>query len=149
MKKFSLIIFSLLILSCNKVKETAKETINKGGEAVGKTATEFVEGVTEGVDRTLDCKVELSQNLINNGVKTGKFTIENDSIGNKNNKMVVYFIFDKKIDQELSVKVFDKKGLECGRSKLKIKGVIGEAKYYDIVFDKRTNVETKSIIKFE
>ena len=149
MNKLIFIVAISLFFSCNKVKETAKATINKSGEVVGKTATEFVEGVTEGVDRTLDCKIELSKNLIDCGLKTGKFTIENDSVGNQNNKMVVYLIFDKEINRELFVKVLDKKGVESGRCKINVEGKIGDAKYYDVVFDKRTNIETKSILKFE
>ncbi|MEC4004952.1 hypothetical protein OX283_009815 [Flavobacterium sp. SUN052] len=149
MKKTSLFVIIIFFFSCNKVKETAKETINKSGEAVGKTATEFVEGVTEGVDRSLDCTIKISDKLTSKGLKTGKFSIENDSLGGKNNKVVIYFIFDKNFNEEISIKTFDKKDLEAGRTKLLITGKVGEAKYYDIIFDKRTNIETKSSIKID
>ena len=148
--KQSLFFFVIvLFISCNKVKETAKETINKSGETVGKTATEFVEGITEGVDRSLDCTIKISEELTSKGLKTGKFNIENDSLGGKNNKVVMYFIFDKNFDEEVSIKTFDKKDLEAGRTKLLMTGKAGEAKYFDIIFDKRTNIETKSNITID
>ncbi len=43
--------------SCNSVKEKTKEIINRSGETVGKTASEFIEGASEGIDKTLKCKV--------------------------------------------------------------------------------------------
>ena len=52
MKKAAFTIISLAMLaSCGDVKEKAKDTINKTGEVVGETATELVEGVTEGVEK--------------------------------------------------------------------------------------------------
>lgn len=44
---------TLLTLSCNRIKKKTKETVNKGGETVGKTASGFFEGVPEGVEQTL------------------------------------------------------------------------------------------------
>ena len=72
-KVFIAAVVLMLIVSCNKVKEKAKDTINKGGETVGEMATEFTEGVTEGVDRTLDNKIVLSEGLKAKGIRTGKF----------------------------------------------------------------------------
>ncbi|WP_346882420.1 hypothetical protein [uncultured Algibacter sp.] len=51
-----ILIFMLLFTSCDKIASKTKETINKSGETVGETATEFFEGVTEGVDKTLECE---------------------------------------------------------------------------------------------
>lgn len=123
MKKISAaILISLIFVSCNNVKEKAKQTINKSGETVGEMATEFTEGVTEGVDRTLDSKVVLSDNLKLHGIATGKFYIENDSLG-KDNKLVIYLISNKDFNGVLTFKVIDKKGVEFGRQQLTIKQV--------------------------
>jgi hypothetical protein len=83
MKHYFVIITGVLFvsLSCTRIKSTAKETLNKGGEVVGKSATEFVEGVSEGVERTLDCLIVVSEELINKGISTGKYFITNDSGG--------------------------------------------------------------------
>jgi hypothetical protein len=144
--------FSVLILflsSCNGFKEKTKETINNGGETVGKTATEFFEGVSEGVDKTLQCELRLSKDLSEKGLKTGKFLIANDSLGNENNVVSLYLIFEKDFKGTVQVKVTDKNGLESGRVKTAIEGKAGEGKYYDFIFDKRANIEVKSKITIE
>ena len=144
----SILTVLLLLVSCGKVKEKAKETINKGGEAVGKTATEFFEGVSEGVDKTLQCELSLSQSLIDKGLKTGKFAIENAE-GGRNNQLTIYLIFEKDFESTVTAKVFDKKGLELGRTKVDIGGKSNESGYFDFTFDKRTYIEVRSKIAFE
>lgn len=42
------------------------------------------------------------------------------------------------------MKIEDNKEQEYGRTKTTIEGKKGEAKYYDIIFDKRTSIESKS-----
>ena len=138
-----------MIIACDGLKQKTKESINKGGEAVGKTATEFIEGVTEGVDKTLQCELSLSAGLLEKGLQTGKFSVENDSTGGKNNLLVLYIIFNKDFNSMIVSKVFDKNGLEIGRAKLSVKGQAGDAGYYDFVFDKRTYIESRSKIIFE
>jgi hypothetical protein len=146
---FALLIFATACVSCGRINQKTKETINEGGEAVGKTATEFFEGVSEGVDKTLQCKIVLSQDLRDKGLQTGKFSIAADTSGGQNNVLVLYVIFDQDFSGSVSAKSFDKTGLETGRTKLVIEGKAGEAKYYDFVFDKRTYIEAKSRITIE
>ena len=138
----------MLLTSCSRVKERARETINKSGETVGKTATEFFEGISSGIDKTLECELSLSETLLNKGLKTGKFSIESVAGGN-NNQLTVYLIFDKDFNSQVIAKIFDKSGLEAGRAKIDIAGKADEAGYFDFVFDKRTNVEVKSKIILE
>lgn len=146
---FSILSLALVLFACDSVKQKTKEAINSGGEAAGKTATEFIEGVTEGVDRTLDCSISLSLPLQEKGLKTGKFEISNDTLGGENNLLTLYIIFDKDFKHEVLVKAFDKKGLESGRARLPLEGKAGEAKYYDFHFDKRTDIEVKSKLTLE
>ncbi len=138
----------LLFASCDKVKETTKETINKSGEVVGKASTEFIEGVSEGVERTLDCSIVVSENLQKKGIATGKFSINNSTEG-ENNLLSLYIIFNQDFKGDIWVKIFDKKGLEAGRTHLLISAKANEAKYFDFNFDKRTQIETKSQISLE
>lgn len=145
-KLLTLLAIATLVCSCNKVKDKTKETLNKGGEAVGEMATEFTEGVTEGVERTLDCKVVLSEGLKAEGISYGKFHIENDSLG-KDNKLVIYLITEKAYKGNLTFKVTDKKGVEFGRQQLALDTKPGAAGYYDVVFDPRTDIEVKSTIE--
>ena len=137
------------LTSCQTVTEKTKEVINKGGETAGKTATEFIEGVSEGIDKTLQCELVLSDDLKERGVKLGKHSIENDSSGGENNKLVVYLIFDKDFKSPIQVKAFDKAGLECGRNRVKLNEKAGEARFVDVHFDKRTHLDVKSRILFE
>jgi hypothetical protein len=138
----------LLLASCDKVQNKAKKTINKSGETVGKVTTEFFEGVHEGFDKTLQCELSLSESLTEAGLKTGKFIIENADEG-KNNRLSVYVIFEKNFNASITAKVFDKNGLEMGRSKTIVTGNAGEAAYFDFVFDKKSYIETKSKIVLE
>jgi len=151
MKRLIPFLFSLplLAISCEGVKQKTKETLNKGGETVGETATEFLEGVSEGIDKTLQCEIILSQALQDNGLHTGKFSIENSAAGGENNMLVLYIIFDKDFKATITAKAFDKKGLEIGRSKLAVEGKAGDAGYFDFAFDKRTYLEVKSKINLE
>ena len=148
--KISVILsIAILLASCSDMKEKTKETLNEGGEIVGKTATEIVEGIKTGVDKTLECDVEVSQQLIDKGIKTGKFSIENDSTGGNNNVLIIYLIFEKDFKGSLTAKVLDKKGLEGGRSKLTITAKAGNAGFFDFKFDRRTYIEVKSKIVVE
>lgn len=140
---------ALLSASCNWVKETTKEVINKSGETVGKATTEFAEGVTEGVDRSLDCDIQVSEKLLAKGVQTGKFSVRNDSLGHTNNVLSMYFIFNKDFDGNLMAKVYDKKGLESGRKSIQVQAKANETRYFDFLFDARTEIEVRSKITIE
>ena len=145
---FPILLVLLLLASCGKLKNKTKATINKSGETVGKAATEFFEGVQEGIDKTLQCEVLLSESLVDKGLRTGKFSIESAEEGN-NNRLVIYLIFDKDFNSPITAKVFDKNGLETGRSKVNAAGKADEAMYVDFVFDKRSHIEVKSKIVLE
>ena len=136
-------------VSCQNVKDKAKETLNKSGEAVGELATEVGEGISEGIDRTLDSKLTLSDGLKAKGIKAGKFYIENDSLSKNDNKLVVYLVTEKDFNGTLTFKVSDKKGVEFGRQKLLLDSKAGNAAYYNVVFDPRTDIEIKSTIEIE
>ena len=144
-----LTLLTLLTMSCGRVKKKTKDTINKGGETIGKTASEFIEGVTEGVEQTLQCKLTLSQELQEKGLKAGKFTIQNGPAEGNNNQLTLYLIFDKDFKGTLTAKVVDKNGIEIGRAKLEVEGAAGDSGYFDFDFDKRTYIEVKSVITIE
>jgi hypothetical protein len=139
----------LFISSCNDAAKNTKEAINKTGEKVGKSATEFFEGVSEGIDQTLQCDISLSQDLKDKGLESGKFEITNDSQGGHHNVLTLYIIFNKNFKGRISAKVFDKNGTECGRTLIPVEGVEGNAGYFDFTFDKRTRIEARSRITLE
>lgn len=133
------------IFSCNseRLKEKAKNTINNTGRSIGRGTTQFIKGVKEGVDLTLQCKLDASPSLKDRGVGVGKFHIS-QSKGASDNVLSVYMIFNQDFNQKVSVKVFDKNGLEYGRTSAVIEGRSGQAFNVDFVFDRRTEIEAKS-----
>lgn len=147
-KTLPFILVLILFSSCNRIKNKTKETINQGGEVVGKSAAEFFEGVSEGVEVTIDCELILSDELIAQGISTGKYIVGSENSSN-NNKLTVYFIFGQDTQAEYTATVMDKNGLEIGRTKLAIEGKHNETGYFDFVFDERTNIEVKSIINIK
>ena len=150
MKSFRLlpIIMLLLFLSCDRISNKAKEGINRGGEVVGESATEFFDGVSDGVDKTLDCEIIFSEELLNRGLKKGVYDIESQPIGN-NNKLILYIIFEKDFSKELIAKAYNKKNQEIGRTKVMVEGKAGDAIYFDFLFDKRTDIGYRNKIVIE
>jgi hypothetical protein len=144
------VMFGLLALvvfgACHRVKDGAKDAINKTGEAVGKAGAEFSDGISEGVKKAMQCQLILTDELTKQGLRTGKlnFTSQKDA---SDNGLAVYMIFEKDFSNTIQVKAFDEKGLEYGRAAALVKGKKGVASYVDFVFDKRVNLEAKS--KFE
>ncbi len=150
MKKLGIVFaLSFGLVCCDTAKQKTKETLNEGGELVGKAATEIAQGISDGVQKTLDCEITLSSELGLKGIKKGNFYIGQDSSGGVHNVLRLYLIFDQPFDGTILAKLFTQNGLECGRSKLKVSGVSGDAKYFDFAFDKRTHIESKSIITLE
>jgi len=115
---------------------------------VGETATEFFDGVSEGVDKTLECKIKLSDSLLNNGLKTGVYNIGKQNHSN-NNKLTLYLIFDASFNKEVVAKAYHKSGLEIGRAKATIQGQKGDARYFDFVFNEQTDISFRNTITIE
>lgn len=132
MKKVTAIILAAISLS----------SCHSTGKKVGEAGTEIVTSIKEGIDKNLECSIELSPALQNKGLKTGKFVINDDTLS-------VYFIFDTDIDQNVIARLTDKDGKEYGRVSQTITGKKAEAKFTDFVFDKRTHIESKSKIVIE
>lgn len=65
------------------------------------------------------------------------------------NVLTAYLIFDKDIDRQITVKVFNEEGKEYGRVRQTVQAQKGDAKYIDFVFDKRTNIDGKGKVVFE
>jgi len=148
MKKIFLILIFASMTSCNWFKEKTKETINKSGEIVSKSGSEFIDGVSKGVEKTFQSKIEFSTELKKSGLSSGKIIINNSENG-IDNVLTVYIIYGNKIKKNITVKVFDENNQEYGRTSKIISGNSSEAKYVDFEFDKRTNIDGKGKITFE
>ncbi|QXP79435.1 MULTISPECIES: hypothetical protein [Winogradskyella] len=148
MKTYLSIILLLIFFSCNRLADKTKEGINRGGEVVGETATEFFDGISKGVDNTLDCKIELSESLKNKGLKTGTYSIDSQS-NNKKNKLTLYLIFQENFKDNVTAKVYNKSGFEIGRATTVIIGAQRSASYFDFIFDERTDIGFRNKIIIE
>lgn len=139
---------ALIFSSCNWAKQTTKETVNKTGEVVAKTGSEFVNGVSKGIEQTFQNEVIMSEELKAQGLKSGKIVILGTD-SSTDNILSVYFIFDKDFERNVCIKVISSEGQEYGRKTMLVKGSRNEAGYYDFVFDKRTNIDSKGKLTIE
>lgn len=146
--KYLFIFFCFTLVSCNWVTNRAKQTVNRTGEVVAKTGSEFADGVSKGVEKTFKNEVVISNTLKQQGFGIGKIII-NSTDSTTDNILTTYIIFDNNLDRNITVKVINEEGQEYGRVTQNIKGQKGEAKYIDLVFDKRTNIDGKGKVIFE
>lgn len=134
------------LLSCNQAKDSAKHAVNKGGELVGKTAGEFAEGVSDGVNEVMQPKVVLSDRLKSLGLSLGKVSVTNDSLTSNKRILVLYLIANNDFMKQIVAKALNENQQEIGRTAFNVSLKKGDATYFDVVFNKRTHLESKSII---
>ena len=134
--------------SCNWAKEKTNQTVNKAGEVVAKTGSEFAEGFKKGVEKTLQHTLQLSDELKKKGLSTGKVIITSSDSAS-DHILSAYLIFDQPIEQAVTLTLFSEDQQEYGRITQTIKGQKGEAKYIDFVFDKRTHINEKSTVRIK
>lgn len=146
--KYVIVILSLACCSCNWAKEKTKVAVNKTGEVVGKTGSEFAQGLTKGVEKTFTNDVIFSDQLIKSGIRTGRMIIHGTD-STTDNVLTAYLIFNDDFDRSITIRVISETGQEYGRVSQQIQGKKGEAKYVDFVFDKRTNIDSKGKLMFE
>jgi ABC-type phosphate transport system substrate-binding protein len=139
---------SVAAASCNWAKQKAKDTVNKTGEVVARTGSEFVNGVSKGVEKTFQNEVVFSDRLKSQGLKTGKIVIRGTDTS-IDNILSVYFVFDDNFDQDITIKVISEAGQEYGRVTQHVKGNKGSAGFTDFVFDKRTDIDGRGKLIFE
>ncbi len=139
-------LLTTLLAGCGK----AKEKINSAGEKVGEGTSEFFQGVAEGVDKTRECKLEMSDALKASGLSYGKYMVQTVAEGGtSNNRVTIYLMFEKDFRGPVNLKVFDPNGLEYGRLRQDIAGNAGEAMFFDFIFDVNTDIEARSRIVME
>lgn len=146
--KYLIVALALITASCNWAEKKAKDTVNKTGEVVGKAGSEFVNGVSKGVEKTFENEVKFSDPLTKQGLEAGKIIIRS-SENHSDDIISAYLIFNNNLDQEVTAKVFSPQGKEYGRTRTHVKGKKGDAFYVDFVFDARTNIDGKGSIQFE
>jgi hypothetical protein len=149
MKMHYIILFIIFFAftACNTIEQKAKQVANKTGEVAGETASEFVEGVSDGIDKTMKCHITVDSVLSAKGISFGKHSIESKSTGT-DNRLSIYLIFDQDFEGEIRAAAFNEDGDEIGRSKLALSSVAGEAEYYNFNFNDATNLDAKCRVIF-
>lgn len=137
-----------LVLFGSCTSSSFKENVNKVGDAAGQTAGEFIEGASKGVEKAFDVKVNLSPELISKGIGLGKTTVADDTIGT-DNLLVLYVIFNKDFESDMTAKVYDENALEMGRTKVHVTGKADETQFVEFHFDRHTNIDSKNILLVE
>lgn len=134
--------------SCKWTKEKTIETVHKAGEIVGKTSSEFGDGIYKGIKKTFENEITLSKELKQKGIEIGELNIYSDSLGN-DNIASVYIIFNESFDDDIQVKLINESGKEYGRSTQKVQATKGEAHFVDFLFEKRVSIGMKGKIMLE
>lgn len=136
----------LALFSCNKIKETAKSTINKSGEIVSKSGAEFADGLKKGVDETFKNELILSDQLKKEHIEVGKLDYENDDVNG--NKVKIYLIFKKPINKKITVKLLDSEKKEYARIDDTLIANENQSKNIEWNFGK-TFIQSRGFIKIE
>ncbi len=132
-----------LFSGCNWAEDRTKRVLNKGGELAGSAATEVIEGVTTGVERSWDVRVELSPELAGRGLAVGKTTLEADSTG-RYNRIVVYLSAAQEFTDTLTAIAMDQNALEMGRTRVPVSRGADSGDHILIQFQQYTDLERKS-----
>ena len=120
--------------------DSGNEKLANASKNVGQSAAKVVSGLKTGIEKVAKINIELSENLKTRGLSLGKIKLDSKN-GGRHNMLNVYVIFDKKINKNVTVKVYNNQNEEIGRTKSLITGDAGDAKYFDFIFDKRTNID--------
>lgn len=134
--------------ACGWVREKTNGALNKGGELAGSAATEVIEGVTTGVERTWALDVQLSEELRTHGLKLGKVDLESGSSG-KDNRLVIYLSTERTFNDTVSAVAFDKDGLEMGRTAFLLNKAAGTGDFHVVQFQDFTDLERKSRVEIK
>lgn len=133
----------LLLTSCNWAENKTKQVLNKSGELAGSAATEVLEGVTTGVERTWKVDVQLSAELREKGLQMGRTVVLSDAQG-RSNRLKVYLSTDVGMQDTLSAIAFDKDSLEMGRTTMVVNAGPNSGDHYELLFQEDTDLERKS-----
>lgn len=146
MRKSAILLASVALTACGRVADGTKSALNKGGELAGAAATEVVEGMATGVEKTWSIDVALSEELKAKGISLGKTMVEEDSAGT-DNVLVLYIIASSDFTGPVTAVALDQEGREYGRATTELALAANGADYFTLPFQSRTDLERKSRIE--
>jgi hypothetical protein len=127
---------------CGRVRDEAREALNKGGELAGSAAGEVMEGVATGVEESWSIDVQLSEPLKARGLALGQVQVLADSAG-RDNRVVVYCSTTAAFTDTLDAMAYDKQGAEMGRASRPLTLAAGAADHLSFQFQPLTDLERK------
>ena len=103
----------------------------KAGSAISGTATDFVAGLGEGVDKRMSLKLDVDPAIAANGmtVTLGK------SRGMGSKDAAVYVVATKPYKGALMARALDESGAEIGRSRVEVDFPADDAQYVNFTFN--------------
>lgn len=137
---------ALGLFACGRVADGTRDALNKGGEIAGTAATEVIEGVATGVEKTWALDVRLSDGLKSRGLGMGKSTVES-GIGGNDNRLIIYLTADSAFSDTINAVAVDQEGVEMGRAWTFVHLSRNGADYFELVFQDRTDLERKSRVE--
>ena len=137
--------FYLALIACNG--SNVNEKIQKVSEKAGQAVSEVAKGVSKGVKSSYGVHIDKTDSNALKAIDLGKVILK--SKDGTDNMLSIYFIFKKDFSRRLTLKAYDNKGLEMGRSAQLVKGKKDEARFIDFIFDKRTNIDNDNKITIE
>ncbi|MBK7946618.1 MAG: hypothetical protein IPJ85_15555 [Flavobacteriales bacterium] len=141
-----LLLAATALIGCGRVADGTRSALNKGGEIAGSAATEVIEGVTTGVEKSWSIDVALSDDLKARGLSLGKTVVEEDSAG-RDNRLMLYLIAEQDFTGAIMAIAKDQDGREFGRASSEIRMLAGTADFHLLRFQPLTDLERKSRIE--
>lgn len=142
MKALAFAVFVLSVFSCGRVADGTRTALNKGGEMAGSAATEVIEGVATGVEKSWALNVQASEALRTRGLGIGKTSVETGAAGN-DNRLIVYLTSETAFTDTIDAVAFDQDGIEMGRARAFVQLSPNGADYFELTFQDRTDLERK------
>jgi hypothetical protein len=143
--RYPIVLATFLLVGCGRVTDGTRSALNKGGELAGSAATEVIEGVTTGVEKSWSIDVGLSDELKARGLSLGKTIVQADSAG-RDNQLMLYLIAEQAFTGSITAIATDKEGREFGRASAQVSMAAGSADYQLLQFQALTDLERKSRI---
>ncbi len=128
MKKGICLVAVMLALSaCGEDRSLSQ----KAGSAISGTATDFVAGLGEGVDKRMSLKLDVDASVTNSGmtVTLGK------SRGMGSKDASVYVVTTKPYKGVFMARALDEAGTEIGRSRVDVDFTADDAQYVNFTFN--------------
>jgi hypothetical protein len=137
-----LAVLVLQLWGCGRVRDEAREALNKGGELAGSAAGEVMEGVATGVEESWSIDVQLDEALQARGLALGQVQVLTDSAG-RDNQVLVYCSTTATFADTLEARAYDQEGSEMGRASVPVSLAAGGADHFRLQFQPFTDLERK------